>query len=436
YGVGYVIVLLLSIILLKQSVPWYVTSIVSALFISTPSFAENIVRLGTNEPYQILFIALFSLVYLNSRNIKHLLSYNFIPVLLLLVWTVLIKENNVIIVLAIILTEFVLNKFKFNFLDIKSTIFLAIPCIIIIIGVVFTRYLSSVISLDIPEYTSNYVSSPIVIFNNFVSIITIFVNSMSPFLKLSILLLPVLYAIKKSRQIFLTKEFVYWISLTVLSVGILLPWRHVLDRYHLIGIFSASVVIAIIFSEALKNFMSYIRNIFPFLKNKMYFVDMLLIFVLLNMFFKGLPVNLARSINYANWFSTFTKFEGDQMRAIAKYKDSDVSINALNNINNWEYLYEIPIHQKYVHGRDFKINLLKDEKSELKYIVSRYPSDYFIEFDIDKGKNIIDSQKYIVPQIDPILFRSYFKMKPIATILNPPLLEQQLVYYWEIRESR
>lgn len=436
YVLGYSIILLLSIILLRQGVAWSIVITVSSLFMSTPSFAENIVRLGTNEPYQILFIALFSMIYLKSRNIKHLVSSNFIPILLLLIWILLIKENNVVLIATIVLTEFVLNKFKFKFLDTKSFILLIIPFAIFAIGVFFTRYIPSLISLDIPEYTSNYVTSPIMIFNNFASIVSIFSNSMSPFLKLSVLLLPVLYMIKKTRQLLLTKEFVYWTLLTVLSIGILLPWRHVLDRYHLIGIFSASVVVAMIFNETLKHFIIITRNILPNLKSRTLFFEMLLVFILLNLFFKGLPVNLARSINYANWFGTFTMFEGDQMRAISKYDDSDVSINALNNINNWEYLYEIPIHQKYIYERDFKIHLLEGDQATSRYVVSRFPSDSYIKVDMNDNNNIKDSKKYMVTQIDPIKFRSDFKMKPIATTLNPPILDEKIIYYWEIRESR
>lgn len=62
YVVGYLTILLFAIILLKQKVNWPTVVIMTMVFFTSISFSENIIRLGTNEPYQILFIEIFYLL--------------------------------------------------------------------------------------------------------------------------------------------------------------------------------------------------------------------------------------------------------------------------------------------------------------------------------------------------------------------------------------
>ena len=163
----------------------------------------------------------------------------------------------------------------------------------------------------------------------------------------------------------------------------------------------------------------------------------LLSFILImNAFSRGLPINLAKTLNYRNWFLVFTTFEKNQVEAIAKYEKQKLYINARENINNWEVLYEIPIHLKFLYNSPQNVELLKKELPKDGYVFSRSPFDLEISLDeLDElSYKRIDYQHYSVDQIDPIEFRKVFVLKPIQTTLSPPIVEDKHEYYWEIRE--
>jgi hypothetical protein len=210
------------------------------------------------------------------------------------------------------------------------------------------------------------------------------------------------------------------------------PWRYVLDRYQLPGIFGLCVLVGFVLNSCFTELNTHLNKI-----NKMrwmlgYPYSFLPTFILLNMFFYGLPINLSKTINYRNWFVVFTQFEREQVLAISQYADKMLAINAVDNLNNWEFLYEIPIHLRYLYNIDYKVNLLEDI-SKYDYIFTRSSSDPFskiLNSDLS-GCLTVNYKKYQVAQINPIKFRDDFVMKPLSTLLDPPLLDNY-DYFWKI----
>lgn len=432
YVVGYIAILLMSLILLDMKVgPLFILTAV-ALFTSNYSFTENFLRIGPNEPYQVVFLALFSIIYLKKDEVRNRPKVFFPFMVALLVWTILLKENNAAVLLAILLSALAYSGFK-NFK--KTLILVAVPAAILALGIFLTKFVPTTISSEIPVYTSNYSSVPKTILNNIQILIGSLFNSMSPFLKLAFVSFPFLFTLRKFQGYLKEKKFYYWIFFSFFFTAIMFPWKFILERYQLVAIFGLVIVVAFLFDKALlllegalfhkaKQLLIYriMFNVFIFL-------------VVINLFFRGFPLNLAKSINYREWYLTFTTFELEQVRAIAKYNDKGIYINAVNNINNWEVLYEIPIHLKYLYGLYPNTGILGTIGNQKTYVFSRLPFDLTVQTDdLEKaGYKIVDAKSYHVDQIDPIKFRQKFVNQPLRTIINPPLSERGFDYYWEIR---
>jgi hypothetical protein len=431
--IGYFAILLLTLVLIDLEIHWLFVFTGVMLFMTNFSFSENIIRLGTNEPYQVVFLALFSLLYLNREKMHKAFKLYFPLLVLLLIWAVLIKENNIAVLPAVFLTEFFFNNRKISK---KNLVLVGIPAFILVLGIFVSKLTPSVISLDIPVYTSNYVTDIRVIFKNSLANVRLLLNSMSPFLKLTLIISPFLYINKKIRRTLKQKKFYYWIFFSTFFTIILFPWRHVLERYQLVAIFGLTVVTMFLLNQvfiyAKDNFLPQTATT-GFAGGALSFLSFVLI---MNTLSRGLPVNLAKTLNYRDWFSVFTTFEKDQIEAIAKYKKQKIYINAKENINNWEVLYEIPIHLKFLYNLSTKTEVLKGELPKEGYIFSRSPFDLEVPLnELDElGYHRVDHQLYSVDQIDPIEYRKSFILRPIQTTLSAPIIEDKHEYYWEIRE--
>lgn len=434
YAVGYLTVFLLALILLDLNVGGLLIVTGVFLFTSNFSFSENIIRLGTNEPYQVLFLALFSLFYLKYRK-KRLRSYSITFFLTaLLVWTIFIKENNIAILPAIFLVEYFVSKNNIK----KVIAFVGIPLLLFVFGVAVSRVIPSTISPDIPIYTSNYITNPLIIIKNAVSNMRLLLNSMSPILKITLLLPPLFIFIQRTRNIFKNEKIYFWLLFSGFFTLLLFPWRYVLDRYQLVSIFGLTVVSTFLIDAAIKTAR---EKIFFRLNPILLYTFTFQIFsfwVIMSLFIRGFSVNLAKTINYQNWFTDFTSFEAEQVKKIARYNENKVYINGVNNINNWELLYELPIHLKFIYSLEPNVELLSSPLNEGDYLFSRTSFDSVVEINdlSGVGYELVDSNSYEIDQIDPLQFRDQFVAKPLQTIMNPPLKDMGYEYYWEIRRLK
>ena len=428
YVVGYTAVILLSLALIDLSVSSVFVIGGALLFATNYSLSENIIRLGTNEPYQVLFLAAFSLIYLHTlvrrdRRTK-------IPWVLIFILTiiVLIKESNIAVLPAIFITEILFFGRK----ALKSASLLAgIPFIILLAGITITRFLSSTISTEIPLYTSNYLTGLGAIIANSKENLVLLSNSLSPFFKISLILLVLLMLNKSAREEFKTGRVYFWSFFTLFFTVILFPWEFVLERYQLVAVFGIIILTMFLLDRAVKIF----RKSFFQVKNKKarVFFNAALLVIVLGLFLRGFPLNLAKTINYQNWFLGVTQFENEQVRLIAKYSEEKVFINAKGNINNWEWLYEVPIHLKFLYGIEPNLEILKETIPSKVYIFSQVTFD--TKYSEDKlrkvGYKAIENKKYLIPWIDPLEFRSRFFSKPIPSIISPTVGDYH-EYYWEI----
>src|SRR3972149_6087579 len=110
FGVGFSAVILLTYILVKMKLRAVAIILAVTLFFTSFSFSENIIRLGPNEPFQILFLLAFSAIYLLIGPLSKLSKWKFISLLLFLFVGVFIKENNISILFALFFTELFLYK--------------------------------------------------------------------------------------------------------------------------------------------------------------------------------------------------------------------------------------------------------------------------------------------------------------------------------------
>lgn len=430
YVIGTVSVLLLVAILVKLGVTNIIIALSSILFFTSYSFTENIIRLGTNEPFQVIFLALFSILYLKRFVIGKNTFYS-VVLILLLIWTLLIKETDLALLPAIFLTELISSNFKIKG-RLNLIVVLTIPAFLLISYL--KKFLPSTLAADMPLYVNNYETNLNVIFNNSIGIYNILFITLSPFLKIILLVFPLMFLSRNFRKIFFEQKVYYWFFFSIFFIGIMFPWKYVLERYQLPGIFGLIVLISFVLDKLLLNIGAYVLSLVKLDKKLARIVfNTFLILIISNLFFYGFTINFSKTLNYVNWFKVFTEFEHDQAHLIYKYKDHNLKLNAVNSLNDWEFLYEIPIHLRYLYGVNVKISLL-DEIYPGEYVFSRSSLDPFIKLtngQLKEGK-IVEQRSYKVSQIDPLKFRDNFIWKPIETLLDPPLFDD-LNYYWEIR---
>jgi hypothetical protein len=121
---------------------------------------------------------------------------------------------------------------------------------------------------------------------------------------------------------------------------------------------------------------------------------------------------------------------------LSNIRDGEIYINAINNLNNWEVLFELPIHLKYLYHSPVVVKILEWKLPKEGYLFTRSSLDLaLLEEEIsDRNLPLIISQKYEINQINPSLFEEKFRRRPIRTLLAPPLKEELIKYYWEIRQ--
>ena len=425
YGFGLTIVLLFVLSTLRAGSNNIAIILGATLLVTNYSFTENLVRLGPIEPYMVLILGIFSLLFLNLQNLsKKWRSPAIIILASILIFFLLLKEVSiailpVVLILGILFPKMINRKVLITILVLAGAIFVVMK---LLLGGTDTG----------PYYASNYKLDFLYIFQNAQHFLELLSNSLNPFFIFSVIAASLVLISKKFRQNISDPHFIYWLLVFVSFTAILFPWRYVLDRYLLPSIYAFSISITILISRVMKQTGK--MSIFSG-KGKMLY-QFLAAIILFNLFFRGAPLNIARTINYRNWFATFTQFEADQISAIARNKEDTVYINAKDIIDNWEVFYEIPMHLKYFHGEKPEIARLKTSIPAEGYLFTRSSLEPIVNLEtISRSRYpLLDSKTYYVSQIDPIAFSDAFGSRPIQTLKNPPLVKEGFSYYWEIRK--
>lgn len=428
YFIGTIIVFLLSGTLIMYGINPVIIFISTAIFYTNYSFSENLIRLGPIEPYQVIFLGIFSILWLSKKKIiqRYYTFYNLLLVVFLLFF-LLLKETSIALVPAIVVSLLLFKKK----MDKKL---LAVVALVPIIVFIITKHVltgGGIGGVYISEYSFNLSTMTI----NGKEFVLLILNSTSPFIKMTIIILLIMFLVKKLREFLFSADCIYWLLVFLSFTVVLFPWKYILDRYLLISIYSFSIFFALVMSKLLRFIYQYLGSKFLVVH---FLFDPLLFLIMIFLFLRGGSLNLAKTINYRNWFSTFTQFEGDQIGAIAEYADlGTMYINAQEITENWEVVYEIPLHLKYFYNGKPKTERLTESIMPSRgFLFSRMSLKPVVDFENLSKKiyPIISSKSYYVSQIDPIAFRQSFKYKPIATFKTPPILKDGFKYYWEIRK--
>jgi len=386
------------------------------LFLSSYSFTENIVRLGPAEPYQAVFVIAFLVIFLKRRWDAWLI------LLLLYFISFLIKETSLVLVLPVLILSFLFGR---NKTDMRHAIVFTALAVFVF---VLSRKISSPISGEL-AYIDNFKFDVNLIVSNILGYSRMFLNATQPFVKLSLVISFAILLIHKNRKNFFIKEsYLLWFTVLFSFMAILLPWRHVLERYIFVPILSFSILMGIFISNLEVILLSYIRR-----TRFKIFLYLLFVTVVLNVFFYNFPLNLAKSVNYTSWYSNFLKFGKDQVEAIADTHASVVKINAKNILDNWEVLYEIPIHLRHIYKSQIDVQRT-DAIPKVGHIFmsSELVPSFSEDETLSAGFKVVNSNQYKISVIDSIAFRENFRYRPLDTISNPPLSDQEINYTWKI----
>ncbi len=424
YFFGSLMVVLLSSLALSAKANPLAVILGAAIFITNYSYSENIIRLGPAEPYQVILLALFSLVYLNAEAIKKRSGYlYFLSAIALLILLFFAKETS-IVVLPVLLVMWIIFPKKNKIKDIL--LILLLPTVLyFLIGKPFSDV------QDVSKYASNYNFNLNFIIQNAKYFITATMVSTSPFLKILLFLLVVPLIYQKFRKKIFTRNLLYWLLLFTFFTAVYFPWKYVLDRYLITSLFCFSLAISILIGVYIDIF----KDLVDIKKHKAAFYLGCTV-LMVGLFLRSAPVNFVRTINYRNWFTTFTQFEGEQVREIAKYANvNTVYLNAKDNIDNMEVLYEIPLHLRYFYSGENQTIRLGDNIPTKGYLFSRSSLDPVIPLDKISKYQLISSQDYSVRQIDQFAFKAAFNNNPVKAIQNIPY-SNNITYYWEIRKLK
>jgi len=406
----------------------------SIIFYASISFTENMVRIGPAEPYQLLMVAAFSLTFLHFKKISKVLSPLVTTVLmvLLLLLACLVKETTVAL-LPVLVFFFIFYR---THLPLGTWLSLLLPFVSIILGKVISQPDSNV-----TNYGSFYSVNPQNIVATLVAYSQIVVNTVKWFLPLcagfaSLVLF-------RQTEIKQPKALIYWLLLGLSFFAILLPWRFVLDRYLLIVFFTVAVLIGSVYELLLQKCISVaIRILYttPYRRFSSLIpivLSLVMLVICSNIFVLSMALQLGKSKNYASWYSEYLRYEHTLVKALADAPGL-VHLNGLDTLDNWEVLYELPLHLDYFYGQSGKLTLAPknlDGVDILLQTTSLAPNPDVSEMILTKGQ-IIDQNRVEVPQLDLIAFRQDLRYKPLQTLLNPPVADEKITHQWQLYEVR
>lgn len=400
-----------------------------SIFFPSIVFAENIVRLGPVETWQLLFITFFTLLFTYSQK-KEKVSI-FIEILIYILSFLLstIKETSIAIIVPIIISSIIYKKV--NRISIFSTL-------IILLSVLIGKAITSIGPASIP-YSENYnlsLSNIKIYYENSLKYYRLFVLNIPIIFNLFWYILPLSAIINKIRKNIYQYDFVFLCLIFLSFVGILIPWKFVLDRYLFIPLFFLSIIIGKVFGEIFKFIIEKIST------NVSTGISIFASVIVISSVISSSSIaNYVKSYNYSKWFKEFTLFEHDQVEAISKTNSDTIYLNLTESIDNWEIIFEYPLHLKYFYPDTKKnIVLLRETKKINSPITlfSRSSSVPVIPQTEILSKYIYSKvflqKKYYVDQIDIEKFMKEYYRHPLKVIFYPPITTGRYEYSWEIRE--
>ncbi|PIY80167.1 MAG: hypothetical protein COY80_04325 [Candidatus Pacebacteria bacterium CG_4_10_14_0_8_um_filter_42_14] len=391
------------------------------------------VRIGPAEPFQLILISFFSLILLNYNN----LSVRIKPwvltggMMLLLMILSMTKETTIALV-PVLLFLFLFYRSKFS--KIKWQYLLS-PFLIIFVGKIVSRSGS-----ELTQYGSFYSISFSLIYRNLLAYWHILLGGVKWYLPI----IGIFGLFVTTIKFKVSHDFIpllYWGLLSCCFFLILLPWEFVLERYFLIVLFGIAIIIGSVFGVLLQEIQFKLRSMirrsrFSWLSPHFSILINLLAFVVVsNIFFLSLVVHFPRSVNYATWYSRYLDYEHGLVKTLSDV-NRPVYLNAVETLDNWEVLYEIPLHLKYFYKQDEKVIIVPDRltKGDIVLTTSSLIPNQELNIQISTESAILNQEKAEISQLDVIEFRSEFRARPVQTILNPPYSENYITHGWVLSE--
>ncbi|HJX58998.1 MAG TPA: hypothetical protein VJ481_00375 [Patescibacteria group bacterium] len=437
YGIGFLSVITLALTCISMGMGGLFLVLASLIYFTNFSFTENIIRLGPNEPYSVFLLGIFSLLFLEKEKIiskyKIPKKIYYAGLLVILIITLFIKENTFVVIPAIFIYEAFRVRLRIRKMDWGLII---IPFMFWGMSMIWSYTGKNLTQDKISGYTSYYVLSLPIFIDNGKAIMNIISNSTMPFLKLIIPLILLNWVLLKHRKTSFDNRFWYWIAFLFFFTVVLFPWKYILDRYQLMAIWAIAIVSTYLLKILYENILAILKlkTTNPYSK---YVIQAVVLLILSNLFFRGFPLNLARSINYSRFFESFLYFEKEQVEAIKSFNSKGVCINSGYMLDNSEIYLSIPKALRYLYNTTPNFYVLENNQDRCKYLFSRTAVIPLLSKNELSKMELIESFSYKIPQINPLFFRESFTMHPLKTIIDTnEYLGDSISLYWEIRKFK
>ncbi|MDQ3008757.1 MAG: hypothetical protein M3Q81_04120 [bacterium] len=425
----------LLVLLLVLNIYSITKSVLGALFgtmffISTYSFAENIIRLGPSDSFQLIFIATFSLLFLHFSKLKKFLSSKVLMtfMILCLIAASLIRETSIALLPVILGTGIFFGTPDFKM---KKLPFILTPFLLIVLGKYVARPESN--TLNYGGFYSTSVSNILATTEAYISILLPLTKYLLPLVTLVFLGI----ILDKLKSKFSSRALFYWIITGLCFVAIFLPWQFALERYLLICLFAVAVSVGGVVGIAINEIKLFLQNTSH--QYKQYFsagITVLAVILLSNFYFMTFGLQIAKSLNYAHWYRNYVRYEHDLVTAIAE-TDESLYLNAVNTLDNWEVLYELPLHLRFYFNQERTLEITETlEPNMLVLSTSSLLPVPELSAEIASSSTVVRTNTFEIQQINVLAFRSKLRVHPLQTIMNPDFETQTINHTWSITHSK
>lgn len=420
YIVGLVAVLAAAQMCISAGGGVFSALLASMLLFISPTFTENMARLGTPDPYLVILFSLIS--WFVFRGMKF--NKKYLLIFILSLTAALVKETAVVIFVPVLAAVLMTDR--------KNTLkwYLIQPFLIglfYFVGRSIGSMFSPTTLSSFPNYISNYAFNPPQLVASFRANLNTILDLTPPIIKLDALFMVAIFALGKWKELLFKKHGLYWLVFAGTFFAVMIPWKFVIPRYHLVTIFGIYIFTGLLIEHALNS----IKEKFKFHQSYLIFA-VLYVLVGSNIFFRNFAIAYPQTINYINWYKIFLKFEHDQVFEVSQLENGKVYINASDNVNNLEVIYGMPIILKNIYGNPVEFSQLPSVLPGSGYLLERDALTAKIK---TEDLKVVSAKNYTINQIDPIAFRSLFLFRPIQTLKNPPA-GQRMEYSWQIKKFK
>lgn len=432
FGLGAVLVVLLCMNLYTVTRSVVGALLATALFVTSHAFTENMVRIGPSDPFQLVVLASFSWIYLNQKLVSSVLTQKGVTaiLLLLLAMACLIRETS-IAMLPVLLGVWVAS---FSLARAKKEWWILLPFILIAIGKVIAR--PEVSTTNYGEFYSLSLSGMV---RTAIAYAWIILPAFKWFFAAAVpIIIGMMVAYKYGRINQKLVPLVYWGLFSFAFTVIFFPWPFSLERYLFLAFFGYAVVVGGLFGIAVTAIAKAVQKYLPYPRYALIAYYGVVTLLISSIYFLSYIVPLTQSANYVRWYAGYVAYEHGLVKELAA-RNQMVYLNGVETLDNWEVLYELPLHLRFFFTTSTKLSVLEStlpEKNALVLSSSSLHANPELSQKVASASALVHREVTEIPQIDVALFRAYFRRSPLQAVMNPPATKDNLVHYWELRQIK